>query len=184
MNDREALLNFTQRWLTQFDDAPQSEALHGIPSPCIITSSLYKKRAQLAVFWQPVLMEPQKTLTFVEHSMNIKLHPSAHIFYGTQYAGDIVASFKDVEADCSLPISLVQIWNDDDFSELQQNLIAHLSMQKKFKRIPTVFIATTAADSDIISINNLSGEIVKECLITGDLTVLAPDLATFLVQLI
>ncbi|MDF7667007.1 SecY-interacting protein [Orbaceae bacterium ESL0727] len=185
MTDKTALLEFTQRWLAQFTEAPYSESLHAIPSPCIVENSQQSttKRPQLAVAWRPVLMVPAKNLNIVEQVMAITLHPSAHVFYGTQYAGDINVTFKGTADEHPLPVSLIQIWNDDDFSRLEQNLIAHLSMQKKFNRVPTVFIATTAEDSDIISLNNQSGEIVKESLITGELLTLAPNLTTFLKQL-
>ncbi|MCO6538365.1 MAG: SecY-interacting protein [Gilliamella sp.] len=166
-----ALLNFTTRWIEQFKYAPQSEELHAIPSPCIL------KTDHLTVFWQPFLLEPPRDLSIVEQVIGIILHPSAHIFYGTQYAGNMTAKFTDTH------LTLIQAWNDDDFSTLEQNLIAHLSQQKRLKRTATIFIATTDDSTKIISLNNLTGEIVKEDLITGELTTLTNDLISFFNQL-
>ncbi|OCG20301.1 MULTISPECIES: SecY-interacting protein [unclassified Gilliamella] len=167
-----ALLDFTTLWIDQFKYAPQSEELHAIPSPCIL------KTEYLTVFWQPFLLEPPRDLTIVEQVVGITLHPSAHIFYGTQYAGNMTAKFANTH------LTLIQAWNDDDFSTLEQNLIAHLSQQKRLKRIPTIFIASTDDSTTIISLNNLTGEVVKEDLITGELITLANDLISFFNQLI
>ncbi|NUF28363.1 SecY interacting protein Syd [Gilliamella bombicola] len=169
--DKTALLNFTTRWIEQFKYAPQSEDLHAIPSPCIL------KTEKLTVYWQPFLLEPPRNLTIIEQVIGIKLHPSTHIFYGTQYAGNMTAKFNDTN------LVLIQAWNDDDFSNLEQNLIAHLSQQKRLKRIPTIFIASTDDSTKIISINNLTGEVVKEDLITGELTTLTNDLISFFNQI-
>lgn len=166
--DKMALLDFSMRWVNQFVYAPQSEDLHAMPSPCII------KTEKLIVFWRPFLMEPTKNLYIVEQVIGITLHQSAHIFYGTQYSGDMQTQFAETK------LTLIQAWNEDDFSRLEQNLIAHLSQQKKLNRVPTIFIGSTDDDSEIISLNNVTGEIVKENLITGELSVIVSDLVTFL----
>ncbi|OCG24986.1 hypothetical protein A9G11_02470 [Gilliamella sp. wkB108] len=169
--DKIALIGFTTRWCNQFEDAPQSEDLHAIPSPCIL------KTKQLTVFWQAFLLEPPRNLMIIEEVVGITLHPSAHVFYGTQYAGNMTAKFEDRN------LLLIQAWNDEDFSTLEQNMIAHLSQQKKLKRVPTIFIASTDEGSEIIALNNLTGEVVKENLITGELTILSNNLASFLDKL-
>ncbi|KES17762.1 SecY-interacting protein [Gilliamella apicola] len=169
--EKVALLDFTQRWIAQFDDAPKSEELHSLPSPCII------KTENLAVYWQPFLLIPPRDLTIVEQVVNIKIHPSAHIYYGTQYAANMTAKFADIE------LILLQPWSDDDFANLEQNLIAHLSQLRKLKRQPTIFIGSTDKDTEIIALNNLTGEVVKEDLITGQLSTLTSDLKSFFEKL-
>lgn len=37
--EKTALLDFTSRWMNQFDYAPKSEELHAIPSPCILKTA-------------------------------------------------------------------------------------------------------------------------------------------------
>lgn len=172
LSDKIALIDFSTRWCNQFDDLPQSEDLHGIVSPCIV------KTKQLTVFWQPFLLQPPKDLKIIEQVLEITLHPSTHIFYGTQYSDNMSAKFND------LNLALIQAWNDDDFSNLERNLIAHLAQQRKLKRIPTIFIASTDESTEIIALNNLTGEIVKENLITGELMVLTDDLSSFLKRLV
>ncbi len=170
--EKNALVEFTSRWIHQFDGAPHNDELHALPSPCII------KTQNLSVYWQPFLLQPPKNLMIIEQVVGLKLHPSAHLFYGSQYAGNMSAIFDNIE------LLLIQAWNDDDFSNLEQNLIAHLTQQKKLKRIPTIFIASTNDSTEIIAINNLTGEVVKEDLISGELTTLSQDLTAFLNKLI
>ena len=170
--DQLALIDFSTRWCNQFEHAPRSEELHAIPSPCIL------KTEQLTVLWQPFLLAPPRNLKIAEQVLNITLHPSAHVFYGTQYAGNMKTKFADIN------LVLIQAWNDEDFCNLEQNIIAHLSQQKKLKRIPTIFIASTDEDSEIVALNNLTCEVVKDDLITGELTILTNNLTSFLSQLI
>lgn len=169
-----ALEQFTQRyvelWQATYQHDPKSEALYDMPSPCITETK------GSVVFWCPVAAEG-KSLTIVEQVINITLHPDAHYFYQTQYAGDMQAVFNDVS------LSLIQVWNDEDFARLEQHLIAHLTMQKKLKRRPSVFIASTNDDTEIISIDNQTGNILLERLIDNKNTLLADNLIEFLAQL-
>ena len=80
-------------------------------------------------------------------------------------------------------LTLLQTWSADDFQRVQENLIGHLVTQKRLKLSPTLFIATLDSDIDVISLCNLSGEVIKETLGTRQRTVLSSDLADFLNQL-
>ncbi|WP_392561169.1 SecY-interacting protein [Orbus sturtevantii] len=168
------LILFTEHyidiWQNTTKHAPISSELYGVPSPCIIDT------IDLAVLWLPIRPSPH-SLAIAEEVANIRIHDSAHLFYGTQYAGDMQAQWHD------LSLSLIQVWSDDDFSRLEQNIIAHLMMQKKLKRRPTIFIATTNDEAEIIAIDNKTGNIILEKLITNETKVLASDLDTFLSNL-
>ena len=89
------------------------------------------------------------------------------------YAG----CFEDIQ------LSLVQVWSEDDFIRLQENLIGHLVTQRRLKLPPTQFIATLESEFDMISVCNLSGEVILETFGTTKRRVLAADTASFLSQL-
>ncbi|WP_392552355.1 SecY-interacting protein [Orbus wheelerorum] len=170
----DSLIFFTKRYIDIWQDTvnhnPKSSELYGMPSPCI------KDTIDLAIFWLPIRPSPH-TLNIVEEVINIRIHDDAHLFYGTQYAGDMKAQWNH------LSLSLLQIWSDDDFSRLEQNIIAHLTMQKRLKRRPSIFIATTDDETEIVSIDNQTGNVILEKLITNETDVLADDLDAFLSSL-
>lgn len=105
------------------------------------------------------------------------VQPALHAFYTTQFAGDMPAQFADEK------LTLLQTWSQDDFRRVQENLIGHLVTQKRLKLPPTLFIATQENELEVISVCNLSGEVIKETLGTRNRTVLAVTLAEFLTQL-
>lgn len=80
-------------------------------------------------------------------------------------------------------LTLLQTWSEEDFQRVQENLIGHLVVQKRLKLSPTLFIATLESELDVISVCNLSGEVVKETLGTAKRITLSPSLAGFLNQL-
>ena len=171
----EALQAFTQRycdaWQTTYQTWPQSEELYGVPSPCIISST------QTMVTWQPQPFIPTQNVNAIERALDIVVQPALHSFYTTQFAGDMRARFQ------SETFTLLQTWSPDDFQRVQENLIGHLVTQKRLKLSPTLFIATLESDTEVISLCNLSGEVVKETLGRQQRTILAPTLADFLNRL-
>lgn len=172
---QQALKAFTSRFCDAWHEAhatwPQSEELYGVPSPCII-STLQDK-----VIWQPQPFEPAADLSAVERAMDIVLRADTHSFYTTQFAGDMPAQFAGET------LTLLQTWSEDDFRRVQENLIGHLVTQKRLKLSPTLFIATREDELEVISVCNLSGEVVLEKLGTRQRTVLAPTLSDFLTRL-
>ncbi|WP_342322086.1 SecY-interacting protein [Kosakonia sp. BYX6] len=170
-----ALKAFTERycdaWHTARGSWPQSEALYGIPSPCIISST------DEYVIWQPKPFTAVQNVNPIEQAMEIVVQTPLHAFYTTQFAGDMPARLG------TLTLTLLQTWSEEDFLRVQENLIGHLVTQKRLKLSPTLFIATLDSELDVISLCNLSGEVIKETLGTRQRTVLAPNLADFLRQL-
>ncbi|WP_202303471.1 SecY-interacting protein [Dryocola clanedunensis] len=169
---RLALEAFTERfctaWREQTGGWPASEELYGVPSPCIVTTTGSDVR------WQPQPFTLEADLSAVERAMDISLQPAAHQFYTTQFAGDMTAHAGTVG------LTLLQTWSEDDFQRVQENLIGHLVTQKRLKLAPTLFLATTKDEMEVISLCNLSGEVVLEKIGTKSRTTLAPSLVLFL----
>ena len=80
-------------------------------------------------------------------------------------------------------LMLLQAWSADDFLRVQENLIGHLVMQRRLKLSPTLFIATLESELDVISVCNLSGEVLLETVGTRRRSVLSASLASFLSHL-
>ncbi|WP_417312895.1 SecY-interacting protein [Enterobacter sp.] len=170
-----ALAAFTTRYCDAWQETkgtwPQSADLYGVPSPCVITT------LDDSVIWQPKSFPVGQSVNAVERAMDIVVQPALHAFYTTQYAGDMTARFD------GLTLTLLQTWSEDDLQRVQENLIGHLVTQKRLKLSPTLFIATLDSELDVISVCNLSGEVVKETIGTRNRDVLAPSLADFLNRL-
>jgi len=170
-----ALTTFTTRycdaWQEKHGTWPQSAELYGVPSPCIISS------LNESVIWQPKPNTGEQNVNAVERAMDLVVQPALHAFYTTQFAGDMTAHFNGVA------LTLLQTWSEDDLQRVQENLIGHLVTQKRLKLSPTLFIATLDSELDVISVCNLSGEVIKETIGTRNRDVLAPSLADFLTRL-
>ena len=172
----EALRAFTQRycavWQQQRHSLPRSEELYGVPSPCVVDTQ------GEAVFWQPQPFSLAQNISAVERALDIVVQQPLHSYYTTQFAGDMQARFADETADETM--TLLQTWSPDDFQRVQENLIGHLLVQKRLKLSPTLFIATLDSELEVISVCNMSGEVIKETLGTRKRTTLSPSLASFL----
>ncbi len=171
----EALWLFSQQyiaaWQSRYGSLPESDLYEGLASPCVV------KETDEGVLWQPVKRSDNADLSNIEDGMEIRLREDAHAYFSSQFSGDMKARLDNVH------FELVQVWNEEDFVRLQENLIGHLVTQRRRKLNPTLFIGTTDAELEVISLSNLTGEVILETLGTDKHTVLAPSLAEFLSQI-
>lgn len=171
----EALFEFSQRYLdayqTKYQHLPENEELAQWVSPCV------EQRLANSVYWKPVAREVTADFANVENGIEIALHEDAHLFYGSQYSADMQATWRGHW------LNLLQVWSDEDFERLQENILGHLVMQRRLKLKPTVFIATTEDEMQVVSICNLTGNIILEQVGTAKREVLTEDIESFLQQL-
>ena len=171
----DALRDFTLRYLTHWQQThghlPASEDLFGVPSPCISET-----RGE-QVLWQPQPFSLPASLDAVERALEIRLQPDITAFYTSQFAGDMRAQCGQRE------LTLLQVWSEADFVRMQENLIGHLVMKRRLKETPTLFIATTESDTEIVSVCNLSGEVVLEQPGVKKREVLSNGIEKFLISL-
>ncbi len=170
-----ALREFTQRyvdlWQRETGFPPSSEELLGVESPCVVKSS------DTAVYWLTQTFSPVQTLENVERALELQLRPEAHDFYTTQFAGDMCAKWEDNA------LTLLQVWSLEDFTRLQENLIGHLVTQKRLKLTPTIFLATTDSEMNMVSLCNVTGEVILEQFGSKKRTLLSSSLSEFLKML-
>ncbi|KXF81018.1 SecY-interacting protein [Enterovibrio coralii] len=170
-----ALWSFSERfvdaWQSQHGSLPQSDAYLELASPCVA------QETDDVVIWQPVKRQELADFSNVEEGIGIALHEDIKSFYAGQYCGDMTASLDGEH------LELIQVWSDEDLPRLQENILGHLLMQKRLKQNPTVFIAATHDELDVVSICNVSGEVIKERIGTKQRTLLADNIEQFLSKL-
>lgn len=170
-----ALSDFTQRYCAQWQQdtghAAASRDLYGIPSPCIVATH------DDEIWWHPLPFTLARNLDAVERALDIRLQPAVVALFTAQFAGDMSGTFA------GQALSLVQVWSEEDFVRVQENLIGHLVMKRRLKQAPTLFIATTDSELEVISVCNLTGEVILEQLGTAKRQILAPSLENFLISL-
>jgi len=162
---------YCQRWQLEQQSAPFNDQLIGVDSPCLLATN------ENGIIWQPQPFTLPKNLDAVSKGVELIVQPSVVAFYTTQFAAEMPATFD------GRPLTLLQAWNSDDFTLLQQNLVGHLVMKRRLKHSPTLFIATTDDDSTIIAVDNLNGNVILETLGKKQFEVLAPSLSQFLENL-
>lgn len=156
-------------WKSEKGTLPQQQFDEEWQSPCE-----KEKLSDDAVTWSPVERDLGLTLSNIEDALEVKLHPSIHQLFCSYYADGIPCLFE------GHPIDLIQVWNEDDFKLLQENMIAHFMMQKRLKKPASMFIASCSDEMQVISILNETGEVQLETLGKKQESVLAPNLAEFL----
>ncbi|HEY5715666.1 MAG TPA: SecY-interacting protein [Psychromonas sp.] len=160
---------FKSLWQTEKKSLPQTFFDPQWISPCQIG----EVEKQL-IHWSPVERETSTDLSNIEQALNIKLHPSIVDFFCSAYSAGLPAVYK------GHPIELIQVWNDQDFHLLQENMVAHFMMQKRLKKPASMFIASCSDEMQIVSVLNDTGQVQLETLGKGQEAILAENLADFL----
>ena len=108
-------------------------------------------------YWSPVKQDIPVSFAGLENALEIEIHPDIKEYYGTFWSGSLEANSSEG------PLSLIQLWNEQDYDRLIENLIGHSLNKKKLGAPFTVFFATTDPGSEyFLSIENITGSIVLE----------------------
>ncbi len=139
-------------------------------------SACYQGRADNGekVPWKPVRQSGGNSFSNVESALEITLNPQFCEFFTRYYSDNLCANAP--QGNCEL----LQVWNDDDFERLQQNIIGHVLMKRRLKQQPTLFFALTDEEDTILSVLNETGEVVVEKVGKPAGESIAPSLASFL----
>jgi len=129
------------------------------------------------ITWKPIKRNSPVSLNNIEQALDITLHPSIAELFCCAYSDHLSCDFE------GHLIELVQVWNETDFTMLQENMIAHFMMQKRLKQPASMFIATCSDEMQVISILNETGQVQLETLGKRQETILAESLAEFLSKL-
>ena len=124
--------------------------------------------------WMPKKRSSSADFGGLEHALDVSIHPDIKSFYG-RYWGDAM----ELEAEEG-GLTLIQIWNEDDFDRLVKNILGHAMAKQRIKAPLTVFIATTDEGEHMLSVDNDSGRVVLEEPGSLPTKEISPSLAQFL----
>jgi len=129
------------------------------------------------VKWNPVLQQGGNAMQNIGTGLGLNIHDDFSAFFTRYYSLDLPATARRGE------LSLLQVWNQDDFDRLQKNLIGHVLMKRRLKQPETLFFALTDEDDFIISLENHTGHVVLEQIGKLPCEKLADNMASFISSL-
>ena len=112
--------------------------------------------------WRPVqqnTISPVQGLDFsgLANAVEAPIHKDIKSYYSSFWSGSLQGKTDEGQ------ISLIQLWNQEDFERLIENLVGHLFMKNREKQPFTVFFATTEEHSELfLSIDNATGKVLLE----------------------
>jgi SecY interacting protein Syd len=129
-------------------------------------------------YWQPTLQTPSVDFSGLAKAVGQPIHPDICAYYGSYWAGALEATSQEGH------VSLIQLWNQEDFERLRANLIGHLMAKQRLKQPFTVFFANTEPDTELfLGIDNESGKVVLEEPGKPVARIVDKDIVTFLSRL-
>lgn len=125
--------------------------------------------------WQPLGQTQPLDFSGLANAVEAPIHQDIQDYYSLYWSGTLAGKTEEGH------VSLIQIWNEEDFTRLIENLVGHLFHKVRARSPFTVFFANTEEDSEyFLSIDNESGVVLLEEPGRPPLKEIAPDLATFL----
>ncbi len=166
--------DFLALYTTDENQSPVTEYDSDWPSCC------YQRKVDngTAVPWKPVRQQQQHSLfEGLESALETEIHPDIKAYYGRYWSDPIPAEFNHDK------LSLLFVWNDDDYERLRANIIGHALSKQKIKQPLTFFFACTEPEELVLSLENSTGKILLEKPGRPPLQEIAPSMADFLSQL-
>ena len=129
-------------------------------------------------YWRPIRQQTPVSFEGLSHALELEVHAEIEAYYASYWSGTLEADSSEGR------VSLIQLWNDEDFDRLIANLIGHAMVKQKSRQGFTVFFANTDPDTEIfLSIDNSSGAILLEEPGKPPLRRVEADIHTFLRRL-
>jgi|TARA_B110000977_G_C11090460_1_gene496634 SecY interacting protein Syd len=167
--------------LTEFIDATLSNAESGLlssPFHADWRSPSELHQALDLTYWKPIRQQAAVSFEGLSHALELEIHPDIVAYYTSYWSGTLEADSAEGR------VSLIQLWNLEDFDRLIANLVGHAMAKQKSREAFTVFIANTDPDTEIfLSIDNSSGAVLLEEPGKPPLRQVETDIHTFLRRL-
>jgi len=114
----------------------------------------------------------------LERALEREVHIDIKTYYASYYSGGLEADSAEG------PVSLLQLWNDQDTERLIENLLGHYLAQTRSKTPFSLFFALTEVDSDMfLTVENTTGHVLLERPGYKPVRTVATSLAEFLAGL-
>tara|TARA_B100001094_G_scaffold333441_1_gene412318 strand:+ start:23025 stop:23663 length:639 start_codon:yes stop_codon:yes gene_type:complete len=140
----QALHQFTLRYQEVFQ-----QALGELPryycgtaeqtSPCIVGQV-----QQGITHWKPILRHHEDNFLQLAEALETSIPQDLESFYTYQFAAPM---YFNADFGCG---ELLQCWDQEDFSALQENLIGHVLMKRNLKQRESFFLAVMDEDETIL----------------------------------
>lgn len=121
-------------------------------SPCQVG----EPDADGTIAWRPVRRPVVAGWSGLERALETTVHPDVAAFYGSFWCDCIPVTADEGTA------TLVQVWNEDDFAALQENLIGHALQKMRRGESLTLFVACTDESDFNLCVDNETGAVVLE----------------------
>ena len=169
-----ALSQLHQRFIDQIGEFPAVEFDPCWRSRC--ESGKLDQDDQL--IWQPVQQTTTLDFSGLARAAEESIHADIKAYFGGFWSATLSTSAEEGE------VNLIQLWNEEDFHRLIENLIGHLLLKRRQRRPFSVFFANTEINSDLfLTINNQDGSIWLEAPGKKPLRQVEANLAAFLTRL-
>jgi SecY interacting protein Syd len=144
---------YLQSYMEKLGELPRYYP-HGEDSDCLLSDDRGKLgNYDVSLQWQPIMREIAGTFDNIDHALDMTLHSSIHAFYGGYFAAPLMFDSAHGQGE------LLQVWNQNDFEYLQQNLIGHLIMKQKLKQSATWFIGVFDEGEQMLVVDNKDGSV-------------------------
>ena len=141
-------------------------------SPCEVHST------HAVTWWRPVKQSPSVDFSGLAQALETPIHPDICQFYGSYWSGTLEMDSQEGR------VSLIQLWNEEDFDRLIANFIGQALAKRRQRQPLSLFIANTEPDSEhFLSIDNATGAVLLELPGKPPLRRVEDKLGTFLSRL-
>ena len=129
------------------------------------------------VTWRPVLRDTPADFSGLAAALETAIHPDFLAYFGRYWSDPIPASGL-----CGR-VELLQLWNPADEERMIANQLGHVLQARRAKRPLTLFLACGDDPDQLYSLDNTSGEVLREDLPKRSARIIAPSLTHFLAGL-
>jgi SecY interacting protein Syd len=146
-------------------------------SPCFQIAEYEDNDDGDEVLWKPFLRKHSESIANLEEALEIIIPSELQQLFCRYYSHDLNATTEHGK------LTILQVWNEEDFDRLQKNLIAHVLMKRRLKQDETLFFALTDEEDYILSIMLSTGAVMLEKVGKAPQREIAPNLTAFMAGL-